>query len=57
MLLLIPACFAQGTDAGRKYVKEATEWQAGKAGRVRVVPDEKPQKILSVIDIQTGRIA
>ncbi|HEY2015813.1 MAG TPA: PQQ-binding-like beta-propeller repeat protein, partial [Bryobacteraceae bacterium] len=41
------------------YVKQATDWQAGKSffgGTVRAVPDERPQKILRAIDIQTGRI-
>ena len=52
--------YVQTLERCNIYVKEATEWQAGKGffgGTVRVVPDEKPQKILRAIDIQTGRIA
>jgi alcohol dehydrogenase (cytochrome c) len=52
--------YVQTLELCSVYVKKATEWQAGKSyfgGDVRSVPNEKPQKILRAIDIQTGRIA
>ena len=42
------------------YNKRPAEWEAGRAflgGAQRSVPDEKPQKILRALDIQTGNPA
>jgi alcohol dehydrogenase (cytochrome c) len=52
--------YVQTLERCNIYVKRPTEWQAGKSffgGSVRAVPNEKAQKILRAIDIQTGRIA
>jgi alcohol dehydrogenase (cytochrome c) len=52
--------YVQTLERCNIYVKRPTEWQAGKSffgGTVRTVPDEKPEKILRAIDIQTGRIS
>jgi alcohol dehydrogenase (cytochrome c) len=42
------------------FTKTDKEWEAGKSfmgGTTRNVPDDKPQKLLRAIDIQTGKIA
>ena len=52
--------YVQTLERCNIYVKRPTEWQAGKSffgGMVRSIPDEKPEKFLRAIDIQTGRIA
>ncbi len=52
--------YVQSLERCTIYVKSTVEWEAGKSffgGSSRVVPDEKPVKILRAIDIQTGRIA
>jgi alcohol dehydrogenase (cytochrome c) len=52
--------YVQTLERCSVYIKRPTEWQAGKSffgGTVNSVPNDKPEKILRAIDIQTGRIA
>lgn len=52
--------YVQALERCSVYVKQSVEWQAGKSffgGTVRSTPDDKPEKVLRAIDIQTGRIA
>jgi alcohol dehydrogenase (cytochrome c) len=52
--------YVQSLERCSVYVKGSSEWQVGKSffgGTVRAAPDDKPEKILRAIDIQTGRVA
>ena len=51
--------YVQTVEKCSMYSKRPAEWEAGRAflgGAQRMVPGEKPERILRAIDIQTGKI-